>query len=92
MVVYLVPNFLKKNVLRCSEVYEILARESELRLGEKVKLKLHILICQCCTDYSKQLKLIKSESQALGKIELTSEQKARISKSRDKVLDNLKSS
>tara|TARA_Y100000590_G_C15094853_1_gene778960 strand:+ start:66 stop:383 length:318 start_codon:yes stop_codon:yes gene_type:complete len=92
MVVYLVPNFLKKNVLRCSEVHKILASEPDLSFSGSLKLKFHILICQCCTDYSKQLKLIKNESKALGKVELTPEQKARVSKSRDQILEKLKSS
>lgn len=92
MVVHLVPAFLKKNVLKCSDIHEILSQEKDLSFRTNLKLKFHILICQCCTDFYEQLKIIQNKSKSLGEIELTPEQLAKVKKSQEKIISKIKSS
>lgn len=88
-VVLLVPRNLRKNLMTCEEVSKILANENSLSTSSTFKLKIHLFICQCCTDYSDQLKEIDAQAHKLSKIELTPQQKESVRKSQKKILESL---
>ncbi len=43
----------------CREVTEICASDKELSGWPKVKLKMHLFICKACSNYAKQIALLK---------------------------------
>lgn len=86
VVVHMVPSFMRKNMLSCQDVAFILSSEDDLSLPKRVKLKLHLMICQCCTDYETQLKIINQKAYKAIKLELTPEQEAKIKKSQEELV------
>ena len=49
-------------MLTCKETSVLLsqAQDRPLGLGERLRLKLHLLVCAGCTNFSRQLKLIRA--------------------------------
>ena len=49
------------NMLTCKEVSVLLSQGQERRLGmrERLLLKLHLLICHGCTNFSRQLVMMR---------------------------------
>jgi hypothetical protein len=92
LVLFMVPKSIRKNMLSCEEVSRILADEEGHNSASVFKLKMHLFICQCCTDYSKQLNVIDERSRALSKVSLSDEQKSMIKKSQEKAINSLKDS
>ncbi len=43
----------------CREVTEICASDKKLVGSEKLKFKLHLLICRACSSYAKQIEILK---------------------------------
>lgn len=43
----------------CREVTEICASERPLSRMERLKLKLHLLICHACSSYQRQMELLR---------------------------------
>lgn len=89
IVIFLVPKTLRKNMLSCEDVSRILSNEDSHAGHSKIKLKIHLLICQCCTDYSAQINIIKEKTNELSQIKLTSEQEEKIKASKQKLLNSI---
>jgi hypothetical protein len=87
IVVNFTPPFMRKKMLSCQDVAFILSSGEDLTMTKKFKLKMHLLICQCCTDYESQLNIINHQAQKSIKLELTNEQKQQIEKSQEKVIE-----
>lgn len=53
-------------MLSCKEVTEICSRELELplELGEKISFRMHLMMCTGCTNYRKQMSLLRRFSKA----------------------------
>lgn len=53
-------------MLSCREVTEICSAEMErpLRIGEKLSLRTHLMMCAGCTNYRKQMKALRQVMQA----------------------------
>lgn len=83
IIVTIVPKALRKNMLTCKDVAFILATNPNLSLVKKLKLNMHIMICQSCLNYKKQLILIDKTTEKLNKIELTQEQKQLLENSKN---------
>jgi hypothetical protein len=49
-------------MLTCKETSVLLsqAQDRPLGLGERLRLKLHLLVCTGCSNFSRQLKLIRA--------------------------------
>lgn len=47
-------------LINCREANRLSSRilDEELTWGERVKLRLHVMVCDCCINYMKQLKLL----------------------------------
>ncbi len=91
LVILLVPKVLRKNMLSCEQVTQLLEQD-QLSGSKRLKLKMHLLICQCCTDYKKQMSIITQESKKLTQQALTPEQKKRIKNSKFSVIEKYKNS
>ena len=78
LIMVLVPRFMRKGLMSCKEVAEILSGNTDLSKQYRFKLKMHLMICQCCTDYSEQLNIISTKSKKLKSLELTQEQKKQV--------------
>jgi hypothetical protein len=89
IVVAFAPKWIKKSMLTCEEISLILASDKQIPILTKVKLKSHLLICQCCTDYKKQISLINSAAQRIKSPDLTDDQLSKISSSEKKTLEKL---
>jgi len=89
IVVTIVPKSLRKNMLSCKDVAFILATNPSLPLLKKLKLNMHILICQSCLNYQKQLILINNETKKLNKVKLTEEQMDIIKRSKEDQIKRL---
>lgn len=52
-------------MLSCKEVTQVCSDEMErpLRLGEQVSLRAHLMMCTGCTNYRRQLKLLRQAMQ-----------------------------
>lgn len=53
-------------MLSCKEVTAICSAEMErpLKLGEKVSLRTHLMMCSGCTNYRRQIKALRQVMQA----------------------------
>ncbi|MFT6630400.1 MAG: hypothetical protein ACJAS4_000336 [Bacteriovoracaceae bacterium] len=88
-IVHLAPRSLRKRMMTCEEVSKILANNDKLSIPLIFKLKIHLFICQCCTDYSKQIKTIEEQTHKMGKVELTPQQLESVKNSQKKIIDSL---
>lgn len=52
-------------MLKCKQVSHLLseAQDRELALTERLPLRLHLLICEGCRNYGKQLDLLRAATQ-----------------------------
>ena len=55
-------------LMNCKESTQLLSEGEDrpLEAGERLKLKLHLLSCRGCRNYSKQLRFIRSACRQLG--------------------------
>ena len=55
-------------MLTCKEVSHLVSEglDRKLGLGERVALRLHLAICQGCTNFSKQMEFLRRAAQGLG--------------------------
>lgn len=90
LMVFILPKSMLSHLMSCEDVSKILVEKRSLPLKKNIRVKLHILICQCCTDYKHQLQIIEENSKKLGNLELTPEQKDQINKSKEQLLERLK--
>lgn len=90
LAVLLLPKFILRKLLSCEEISKILVEGENSPHRKSFRVKMHILICQCCTEYEKQLEIIEKNTQILKSMNLTEKQKEKISSSKAKVLDRLK--
>jgi putative zinc finger protein len=53
-------------MLSCKEAIEVCSAEQDrpLKMGERVSLRMHLLMCSGCTNYRKQLHALRKVSQA----------------------------
>ncbi len=89
LVIFFVPKVLRKNMLSCEQVTQLLEQD-HLSSSKKVKLRMHLLICQCCTDYKSQVDIISEESKKLTQKSLTQEQLNRVKKSKFSIIEKYK--
>lgn len=47
-------------MMNCKQAVRMLSSEEQLSWPRKVELRLHLLMCQHCSKYAKQLELLKS--------------------------------
>lgn len=91
LVVIIAPSWARKKMLSCKDVLNLLSDDQHKpSLATYMKLKMHLLICQCCVDYSAQMEFIETKSSELGKVNLNQDQLKQIKLSQQKVLDKLK--
>jgi hypothetical protein len=68
-------------MLNCKEVTEVCSAELErpLRLGEQVSLRMHLMMCDGCTNYRQQVKALRlfmkayADGRAVGKASASDE-------------------
>jgi hypothetical protein len=77
-------------MMTCEEVSKILANKDKLSTPLIFKLKMHLFICQCCTDYSNQIKTIEEQTHKMGKVELTPQQIDSVKNFQKKIIGSLK--
>ncbi|PIP91373.1 MAG: hypothetical protein COW01_03740 [Bdellovibrionales bacterium CG12_big_fil_rev_8_21_14_0_65_38_15] len=46
-------------MLSCKEITRILSSDEELRLIKRTELRMHLLMCEHCSNYNKHLKQMK---------------------------------
>lgn len=91
LVLLITPKWARKHMLSCKEVLSLLNdQDQDHSFSKYMKLRMHLLICQCCTDYTDQMNIIEKQSQNLGKLQLTEDQINQINSSKTKVLSQLK--
>lgn len=90
IVMVLAPKKLKKLIMSCQEVSQILATKPELTVKKKMFLKMHILICECCTNYSKELDMISKQTKIVSAPKLTEDQKLQIKNSQQELINRFK--
>lgn len=54
-------------MLSCKEIAHILASEEDLSIVRRTELRMHLLMCKHCSNYSKHLKFLKSGMKKLFK-------------------------
>ena len=87
LMMVMIPKSLRKNMLTCEQVAHIIAEKQDIPAFKRVKLQMHLFICQSCLDYKNQIQIIDASSTKLGKITLTSSQKEQISNSKSKIIN-----
>ena len=78
---FLLPQSILKKMLSCEEVANILSQSCEISF----RARMHIFICQCCTDYQSQLNIIEIQSKKMGIIHLSDEQLKKIQALKTKI-------
>ena len=81
-----------KLMLTCKQASQIISQslDNPLSWSDRMKLKFHLFICDACTHFNKQLRLIKNAVQRMkletendASIQLTVDAKARINQAID---------
>lgn len=81
-----------KLMLTCKQASQIISQslDTPLSWSDRMKLKFHLFICDACTHFNKQLRLIKNAIQRMkletendDTIQLTVDAKARINQATD---------
>lgn len=88
-IIIMVPQFLRKNMLSCEQASNMLQTTPNLSKIKSLKLKMHLLVCQCCTDSIEQIHVIQINSKKLDSINLSDAQRERIKNAKSKVLSSL---
>ena len=54
-------------MMNCKQATQLMSQsqDRELSRAERIRLKLHLLLCSGCTHYNKQLRLVRKAMQAL---------------------------
>lgn len=65
LMMMIIPKSLRKNMLSCEEVSHIISENQELPTFSKLKLKMHLFICQKCLDYEKQIQFITENAHSI---------------------------
>lgn len=52
-------------MISCKEIAHILSSEEDLSVMRKAELRMHLLMCKHCSNYNKQLKVLKTGMQTL---------------------------
>lgn len=66
LMMIIIPKSLRKNMLSCEEVSHIIAEDIKLKSLKKIKLKMHLFICQKCLDYERQIQFINKSTTKLS--------------------------
>lgn len=90
LIIILMPKEILSKTLSCEEVAKSILDHNEQNSKKPFRIRLHMFICQCCTDYDAQLKIIKLSSKTIGQVNLTPEQFAALKNSKENVLNKMK--
>lgn len=88
---FLIPNNMKKHLLSCEEVSHIISEDQQLQTIKKIKLKMHIFICQKCLDYKKQIQFINKNSKIIKFHAINDDPQKKIEKSKSNLIDKYSS-
>ena len=55
-------------MLNCKQASELMSQEQDRRLGlaERLALRLHLLICDACTEYRRQMAVLRHACRRFG--------------------------
>lgn len=79
-------------MLSCREIAKILSSKEELSLIKRTELRMHLLMCKHCSNYNKQLNLMKESFQNLFKKKSTIEKEKVVKLENDIIKKHVKSS
>lgn len=86
-----IPNWIRKKSVTCEQAAKLMASEDPNRTWfMKLKLKMHVIICQNCIDYHHQLNIIEHTAKNIQHIDLDDAARARIRASLDRAMRNIK--
>ena len=89
LVIFTTPKWLKKKMISCEEVSKILTSNQKMGFFKKVQLKMHVLICQHCTDYKHQMIFINKSAKKIP-LTLIKTNSNQIERSKEEVLKRLR--
>ncbi|NOT78798.1 MAG: hypothetical protein HOP07_07315 [Bacteriovoracaceae bacterium] len=76
-------------MLKCNEIVELIASDKSLTFLGKMELKMHLLMCKHCNNYSKQIEIINNQyKKSIEKVTNTDE--VHVQDLEDKVLESVK--
>lgn len=87
LMMIIIPKGMRKNMLSCEEVSHIIAEDHQLKSMAKIKLKMHLFICQKCLDYKKQIQFIEKNAKNIKFSAHKDGPSKRIEKSKKNLID-----
>jgi len=91
IIMLMMPKWLKKRAMSCSEAAHRLSENDQINLAMKLKLKMHVMICQHCTDYETQLNIIHKTAKDIPKVDLADNEIKQINDSKNNIIRQLNS-
>lgn len=89
LLMIIIPKSFRKNSLTCKQVSEIIACKPELSRLSKIKLHMHLFICQSCLNYKNELSTLEKAAGNLGELKLTDEQLKKLKISKTNIIDSV---
>ena len=86
LIIIITPKKILSKALSCEQVALSLVQNQENHIKKSIRIKMHMFICQCCTDYETQLNLINQSSKKIGQVNLTPEQSQVLKNSKANIL------
>lgn len=83
------PKKIGRFFLTCEDSAQLLSNKDQITFSRKVRLKFHIFICHCCSNFEKQINLIDEHSCEINKRTLTSEHNEKIKSSKESALNDI---
>ncbi len=87
LLMIMIPKGIRKNMLSCEEVSHIIAEDDDLKSIKKIKLKMHLFICQKCLDYKKQIQFINQNAKKIKLSNLENDLANKIEESKNSLID-----
>ena len=89
---FLMPKWLQKYAISCAEASKVLSENGDqLNIMLRLKLKMHVVICQNCTNYKTQLDIIHKTAKNIPIIELANSEVQQINDSKENIIRQLNS-
>lgn len=90
LIMRITPARFKKHALTCEQVSHIIALKTDLTTFKRLKLHMHLFICQKCLDYRDQLDFIDVQCEELKKVSTDQALQEHINNSKDDVIERFR--
>lgn len=84
---FIIPHRFGYGVMTCEEAAELLINNDGISKSRRLRLEIHVRLCECCVSYKKQLKFLSKKTQDLKSLESLNADPEKISFSKADIIN-----